>query len=389
MSATMFYTLAVIASLSTLVVAILNGVIYAKLQSLPDSTSTMGQAPLSFSAITFVALIFLSMFLHKDIRGQHQWPEWRMGLFYFTGIYLFIAAASSSATMTTEKLSSGLSVSRSIFWALSLLAQGQYFGLLLVKSGQKTLTPIWPSSYSQELPRSDSASTKFTPLQTVHDPCPRVGGFDTRRSSLRKFPRRSSRYPGDILCVQNIGEVKHNSFDTSSSTTSSAKSSPTHDRMPDFYTERDTRPLLRGNGSIRSMPSLRQERVPRSLDTLVHTSPTTSALRLHPQSTSTLNLAEAREQNIHPLFRSTSASPPPTPTRGTMVKASPSAGQTITKNTLTRMRSNRSLRTPSPLPGSGEFTSGLAPVHTGQIRRSHSTTQSEKRYELNESPEEK
>lgn len=388
MSATIFYTLAVIASFSTLAVVIINGVIYAKLQSLPDSTSNMGQVPLSLSAITFVALVFLSMFLHQDVRGQHQWPEWKIGLFYFTGVYLFIAAASSSATMTTEGLSSGLSVYCSIFWALSLLAQGQYFGLLLVNSVQKTPTRIWPSLYSQELPRSDSPST-LAPPQTVHNPCSGVGGFDTRRSSLRKFPRRSSRYPGGTLRLQNTDELKHNSFDTSSSTTSSTKPSPTLDRVPDVYSDRDTRPLLRGNGSIRSMPSLRQGTVRPSLDTLVQTSPTISPLRLNLQSTSTLNLAEAREQNIHPLFRSTSPSPPPTPTRGTMVKASPSAGQTITKNTLSRMRSNRSLRAPSPLPGSEEFTSGLAHVHTGQICRSHSTTLSEKRYELNESPEEK
>lgn len=387
MSAIMFYILAVMATLSTFIVAILNGVAYASSQSLPDSTSTMRQAPLSLSVITCVALIVLSLFLHKDVRGDQQWPEWKLGLFYFTGVYLLIAAASSSATMTTDNLSSGLGASRSILWALSLLAQGQYFGFLLVNSNQKTPAPIWPTSYSQELPRSDSPST-ITPPQAALDPGPRAG-FDTRRSSLRKFPRRSARYSGGTLCLQNTNEPKYNSFDTSSSTISSPEPSPTHSHMSNTTIERDTRPLLRGNGSIRSMPSLRHERVQHSLDSLVQTSPTTSTFHLDSPSASTLTLPEAREQNIHPLFRSTSPVPSPTPTPGTMVKASPSAGQTITKNTLTRMRSNRSLRTPSPLPGSEESMTGLAPVHTGPIRRSRSMTQYEQRYELNESPEEK
>lgn len=383
----MFYILAMLATLSTLVVAILDGIVYATLQSRPDSTSTMGQAALSLSVITCVALVVLSLFLHKDIRGEHQWPEWKLGLFYFTGIYLLIAAAISSATMTTDNLSSGLGTSRSILWSISLLAQGQYFGYLLLNSEQKASAPMWPSSYTHELSRSDSPST-LVPPPTAHDPCPRANGFDTRRSSLRRFPRRSNRYSGGTLCLQNTSEAKNNSFDTSSSTISSPEPSPTYTRVPDTFVERDTRPLLRGNGSIRSMPSLRQDRVHNSLDSLVQTSPTTSTFHLDSPSASTLHLPEAREQNIHPLFRSTSPSPPPTPTPGTMVKASPSAGQTITKNTLTRMRSNRSLRTPSPLPGSEESMAGLAPVY-GQIRRSQSTTQYEQRYELSESPEEK
>lgn len=388
MSATMFYLLAVTATLSTFAVAILNAIAYASFQSQPDSTSRVSQAPLSLSVITCVALIVLSLFLHKDVRGHQGWPEWKLGLFYFTGVYLLIAAASTSATMTTDDPSSGLGTSRSIIWSLSLLAQGQYFGFLLVASAQKTTPPIWPSSYSQELSRADSSNT-ITPPPAAHDPDPRAGGFDTRRSSLRRFPRRSNRYSGGTLCLQNTDEPKHNSFDTSSSTTSSPEPSPTHGHMPNTFTEHDTRPLLRGNGSIRSMPSLRQEQVQHSLDSLVQTSPTSSTFPLNSPSLSTLNLAEAREQNIHPLFRSTSPSPPPTPTPGTMVRASPSAGQTITKNTLTRMRSARSLRTPSPMPGSEESPTGPAPVPTGQIRRSHSTTQYEQRYELNESPDEK
>ncbi|EDN06344.1 hypothetical protein I7I51_06722 [Histoplasma capsulatum] len=49
--------------------------------------------------------------------------------------------------------------------------------------------------------------------------------------------------------------------------------------------------------------------------------------------------AHSFEDNIHPLFRTSSPEPPPGTTRGTVVTASPVAGQTISKNTLSRIKS--------------------------------------------------
>jgi hypothetical protein len=74
-----------------------------------------------------------------------------------------------------------------------------------------------------------------------------------------------------------------------------------------------------------------------------------------------------------------------------MLKASPSAGQTLTKGTITRMRSARSLReqsmrAPSPMPD--VELDELPRVRKDPARGSFTTTQSEK-YELNESPYEK
>jgi hypothetical protein len=74
-----------------------------------------------------------------------------------------------------------------------------------------------------------------------------------------------------------------------------------------------------------------------------------------------------------------------------MVKASPSAGQTITAGTITRMRSARSLRdqamhSPSQLPGS-ESEETIRPKPNPTLGFAHS--QSMKRYDLNESPDEK
>ncbi|KAK2804692.1 hypothetical protein FQN50_006532 [Emmonsiellopsis sp. PD_5] len=64
---------------------------------------------------------------------------------------------------------------------------------------------------------------------------------------------------------------------------------------------------------------------------------------------STRQRAHSFEEHIHPLFRSSSPGPPPGTTRGTVVTASPAAGQTISKNALNRIKSGSF----SSLPGSG------------------------------------
>jgi hypothetical protein len=395
MSAIVFYSLAVAAVISTLISTIVSGIAYATLLSLSSQAS--GLAPVGLGAISCVALLGLSILLHKDVRGDHQWSVWKTGVFSVTGLYLLVADVVSAETMATNLPSpSGLWIARSVFWTISFLMQGLYYGYLLVQVAQKKPEPTWPRSFSQELKTLPESPSSITPPSAPYDPHARVAGFDTRRSSLRKFPRRSNRYSGGTLCLQN-SEAKHNSFDTSSSF-SSPEPSPTQDTMPTLgnpFIEGDARPLLRGNGSVsvRSMPSLRQEGVQQSLDNLVNPSPTARTFNLESPSQSTLTLPE-REHNIHPLFRSTSPSPSPTPTLGTMVKGSPSAGQTITKNTLTRMRSARSLReqnmrTPSPLPESRpelvrqDSGSGLS---LSYVRRGAS--RNEKGYDLNESPEE-
>lgn len=385
----MYYCLAAAAVISTLISTIISGVAYATLLSLSSHAS--GLAPLALGAISCGALIGLSILLHKDVRGYEQSPAWKTGIFGFTGVYLLIADVSSAGAMVANLPSpSVIWIAQSVFWALTFLMQGLYYGYLLVQLTHTKPDPTWPSSLSQELKKLPESPSSITSPSASYDPHARVAGFDTRRSSLRKFPRRSNRYSGGTLYLQNSQEAKDSLFDTGSSI-SSPEPSPIQDQFP---IERDTRPLLRG-GSIRSMPSLRAERIQQSLDSLVSPSPTASTFNLDSpsQSTLSLNLPE-REHNIHPLFRSTSPCPSPTPTPGTVVKGSPSAGQTITKSTLTRMRSARSLRelnmrTPSPLPESRpelvrqDPGSGLSLSYVKRFEK-HA-----KRYKLNESPEER
>lgn len=418
MSSILLYTLAGVSLLAAIIVTILNGLAYAALQSAPHAPAA-GLAPVALGVLTCAALIGLNLTLHKDVRNGQQWPRWKQGVFYFTGAYLLIAAASITGTMAKDELRStannqGLFIARSVFWSFSVFTQGLYYGYLVVALVQRNSTTAWPHPYSQDLKLEslpDSPST-LTPPSRIGEP--EEFKFDTRRSSLRKYPRRSHRFSGGTLCLQNTltptttntttntttttnntntntKAPRPNSFETTSSVSTILPQTPTE---PTFHpnSQNDTRPLLRN--SIRSMPSLRRDHIPASLDSLIRppplspSSPSISS-RLSPDSPTT---PTAVESNIHPLFRSNSSSPSPSPGPGTSVKASPSAGQTITKQTLTRMRSARSLRererVPSPLP-SPSLSVSLSAEEEREERVMAFMRGGKGRYELNESPYEK
>ncbi|CAG8894859.1 unnamed protein product [Penicillium egyptiacum] len=384
------YSLAAAPLLVTFIVTILNGICYATSKTSPDVASTI------LSAVSCMALIALGLLYHQNIQtGRRQW-------ICSAGGYLLIAAAASAGAMAMSPQAS-VFVVRSVFWAISVFAQGIYCGFLAMTLAQEKSNPQWPRAYSQEVHSQELKGIPQSPnfLPSPVRVCDLSELFEPKKSSLRKFPRRSSRYSDATLCPTSTKEEKNACMDTSSSARTSPSPSPTFDRRLDRLPDRDSRPLLRGTHSIRSMPSLRRNPATAlPLDSRVHSpmpSPTASTICIdsptQPSSNnSTWEYNPFGEDNIHPLFRSTSPCPSPTFAPGTMVKASPSAGQTITAGTITRMRSARSLRdqamrTPSPLPGSeSEETIRPRPNPTrGGFVHSHF----EKRYDLNESPYEK
>ncbi|KAJ5910959.1 uncharacterized protein N7473_000262 [Penicillium subrubescens] len=311
-SAMLVYSLAGAAVLSAIITTILNGLAYAALQSLPSHTTTTGLAPVLISILTCITLLALSLLIHKDVRSDIRWSPLKTVIFYFTGVYLLISAVSIAGTIASNDLYNPLHqgnifIARSIFWALSILTQGLYYGFLLVTLAQRKQGQDWPRSYTQELKSlSESPEPVRSPARTLCDPYPELKQFDTRRSSLRKFPRRSNRFSGGTICVEST-RTKHDSFDTSSSTLSSPSPSPTTEHLPmhtqqqpqssDPFADHNTHRLPLRNPSFKSMPSLRRENnIHLSLDSLVQpstsTSPTASSLALDSPSGSTLTLPE-------------------------------------------------------------------------------------------------
>ncbi|KAF7716319.1 Uncharacterized protein PECH_000101 [Penicillium ucsense] len=423
------------ALLSSFIVTILNGLTYSQLQSLDSHTSTAGLAALLLSILTCVILLTLSLLLQRVTRREaHYSFTWKITIITLAGLYLSISSICMAGTITSDNLlysprDTHILIARSIFWTISVLVQGMYFSSVLIALVQRKsfLEQEWPRSELQELktlpetPRSAGAcSPSLTLCDESYAELPR---FDTRRSSLRKYPRRSSRLSGGTICTEeNSLPSKYEPFDTSSSAVPSRATSPTMDHPPahtsplspaaaaqssastsNSFADSNARqppPILPArNSSLRSSSSLRRKinintppNMHLSLDTLVHQSSSASSTVTSPNTTlpvseSTPNLPETyafycgrkslqatscvslpcspmpsptfpathnnlsptprtrqREYNIHPLFRSTSPGPSPTPLPGSIVKASPSAGRTITQKTLMRMRSARELR---------------------------------------------
>ncbi|EKV05051.1 hypothetical protein PDIG_85070 [Penicillium digitatum PHI26] len=351
----MFYPpcfLAAASLLVTFIVSILNFICYATSKASPDVASTI------LSTVGCVALIALGLLHHQDIQvGCQQW-------ICFTGGYLLVAAAVSAGAMTMSPQTS-VFVVRSVFWALSVFAQGFFCGFLAMTLAQEKSNPKWPRPYFQEV--------------------------------YSQEPKGIHQSPGFLPSPLDAKEEKHASIDTSSSAHFSPSPSPTQDRRLDTLPDQDTRPLLLGTHNVRGMPSLRRNPpTALSLASLVHPpmpSPTASTIRVDSLTQSTSNSSTWAytpfgEDNIHPLFRSTSPCPSPTFAPGTMVKALPSAGQTITAGTITRMQSAHSLRDqvmciPSPFPGleSEEILCSRPNPTRGGF--------AEKRHDWNESPCEK
>ncbi|KAJ5728058.1 hypothetical protein N7493_004388 [Penicillium malachiteum] len=399
----LLHSLAAASLLSVFIVTILNGLAYGEVRSLSSSDPATDLAPVSLSVVSFLALIMLTLLVHQEITQNRAWPRWKIGIFFLAIAYLIIASASTAGSIAADHTNtkSSLWIARSVFWGISVFTEGTFCGSLLIIAFQPQSDLQWPHAYnlSQELKTlPETPTTVAPPAPAICDPYPELPRFDTRRGSLRKYPRRSNRYSDGTLSLEPSTD-KHGSVDTTSTT--SRTSQERHDPEPRLQlpspSEKDNRPLLRGSGSVRSMPSLRREpslHLHQSLDNLVQISPTASTLNLDSPTGSTEYLAP-REQNIHPLFRSTSPCPSPTPSPGTRVKASPSAGQTITHKTVTRMRSARSLRetrqSASPFLSDEEIADAkdyaqLGFIHAGHVRRS--ITQYEKRYDLHECPEE-
>lgn len=417
------HCLAGAAVLFAFIVVVLDGLVYGHLRSLHSPTSTAELAAVLLSTITCIILLMLSIFLPRMIRnaGRHG-SAWSTTVLTFAGTSLLISTTCVAGTIVSHSLpnssmSTRILIARSICWDLSVLTQGLYFGFLLVTFAQcsPSTEQGWPRSELQELearPETPRSAGTCSPSPTLCDESySGLPHFDTRRSSLRKYPRRSSRYSGATICADNDLPSKYEPFDTSPSTASLPASSltvehvPTHTQSPqssnsnsrvDNAARRPAPALSLRTSSFRSSSSLRRKinintppNIHVSLDTIVRqcssTPSSTTIANTSPALESTSNLPETyafycsrkpfqttssvslpcspipsptlspshnlrnsrereRENNIHPLFRSTSPTPSPTPLPGSIVRASPSAGRTITQKTLMRMRSARELR---------------------------------------------
>ncbi|KKK26500.1 hypothetical protein ARAM_001022 [Aspergillus rambellii] len=383
--------------LSTFIVTILDGVCYATSRASVPNTSTVEAVIVSLSTLSCVVLLVMVLLWMNDLKvdSRVQQKPWRRCT-YGTAIgYLSLATgitaagiawsavqslSGASGSESESRKSSATSnrqsvlIARCVLWAISVLSQGTLSGYLLTRT-RKDNPSQWPTLISHELdaiilPNPSGTIHQVeaakTPSQTTESQRPSIDPKDDRLppiqpSASRTASQGSNRFSDRTLFHQ---DSKPNSIDlnlTKTTTLVSYPDSVTTRSKPDPYPddpdlESAADPLSRTQQLHRSNSDLK-----RSLDSVL-LRPLSSALSSPiPSSSSSsptqidaiakrplpkLNLPD--ESNIHPLFRSDSRSPPPTPTPGTIVVASPAAGQTISVKALNRMRSTRSVGAHTP-----------------------------------------
>ncbi|MCJ1225369.1 hypothetical protein MMC12_002018 [Toensbergia leucococca] len=258
-----------------------------------------------------------------------------------------------------------------IIWGVSFLAQVLFY-VYLVRVRERRAENLTESfdRVPEELPQMKEPSRPGTSATTRSNPfreppfsnlpsSPTASdGVSSLRSSLSEVVRPGSSKMRLLGRQQPFArDSKRSSFD-----------SPSGERMSqdDGFDSWDTSgvatqmretvlhssPLTKGSG-LEPIPGSRSPSPATALEgPFFQQSPTSS-----PPSSPLPNFSRpglrqrsaSSEDHIHPLFRPSSPVPPPNAMRGTMVTAAPLAGQLISQQTLSRMRSGSLPSSPSPL----------------------------------------
>lgn len=425
---TLIYSLGGTALASTVILTVLSGLCCAWSASSSSESTTV-----SLNAVSCVGLILLILLRQANpLKETWSWTNWRPIAHGFLIAYLLVAAGVTAGTIATSTATApalSLFVTRNVFWALSIFLQAFFSGFLLIsetkqRRGEEEDSHQWPRPLSQELDmlqgRSNARNQEGrsdSPASIVMESCRQSMSTNRKTSNDGLAPvqacwniasRVSSRFSGRTLFQHDSNQT---SVDLHAGVTSSLNRADVPDGRDSAMDQgRRTATATPANSVMLQRSNSETRHSTESLVILPSPgppSPTDSSTNLDSGAVKEPPLPKlhlpSHEKNIHPLFRADSPSPPPTPMPGTMVKASPVAGTTITTKTLNRVRSSNSLRvnnsgrSRSPLllermnqaEGESQVESSSAPtpgiIMAGDAVR-RSLLQYEKKYDLNESP---
>ncbi|KAL3476092.1 hypothetical protein BJX99DRAFT_228516 [Aspergillus californicus] len=357
----------------TTITTIFNGVSYGLSKASRSSSSLMEAVVVSLSIISCTVVLALTLLWAYDFRIEtSRRKSWRARTYAICMGYLFIATGIAaggiawSTIQSTETEGSrhrhSLSIARCVIWAISVLSQGVLCGYLLTTLTINNNHNQWPS-----LIQPDFETMLPSRSVTIRKGSPSIAesqrqSIDTRpqhQSSISSTgSRRSTRYSGKTL----LPESKPNSIDLNPTLISYPENIATGGIQEACTIENPAKPLQPPAPPPPSHLQRSNSSIKRSLDNVMIRPSYLSSPSFRPATTRKTShplpkLKLPDESNIHPLFRSDSCSPPPTPTPGTMVLASPEAGQTISAMTLQRMRSTRSVSAHTPRSRSPLFES--------------------------------
>lgn len=416
-----YYSTGTVSVISTCAVAILSGLCYATSKSSPSDSPALELTVVGLHVMSCIELVILALLLRKTVKsGLTDWTGLKTWMCCCIGVFLFTNTAAAAAAMGWRDpqamlgRSQAMVISQCVIWAVSVFHQGLFCGFLLVavtkrghcRGGQYSLRqdmddrkcssakgrgrPMLPSlHYNRQLQSAPtSPRTMSEGLSPVQSFAANIGTQGLNRYSGRTlFPLDSRRSSFDLYSRESSSmrmklHVRQTSHDTCST-----------------ISENNTRRWQKSYSGVKSLDSVVLQPSSPGPSTPTVPSLTTSEAKPVLAKQKTLH-----ENHIHPLFRTGSASPPPTPAPGTMVTASPAAGHTISPKMLNRMRSpplvqasgERIKSTSTGRGASFSFTDALHesaspgenwPLPIGGIG-SQGVSWREKDYGLNESPHE-
>ncbi|GMG46226.1 unnamed protein product [Aspergillus oryzae var. brunneus] len=426
----------------TIVVTILDGLCLTSFKNFSFNVRSIESAVTALSGANCIVLIVTILFWLTDINNENirQLSAYRRRVYYTLIVYSAmttgvtaggIAWGTTQAIIEQQKMSLGprqrlLLVTRIVIWAISVLTQGLFGGLLLMTLAEQSSRSRWSTSLSHDLDALHGHLAEDNGLESTKQPQLVVDSpkksTDRKRScdssiAIQKSTSCATRYSGRTLYQQ---DSKHSSVDLNPPIAYPECAVMRNTFNGYLYGHNSYAVGGDGDAGSRKMQGNKQE-FGCSLDTLRRqtslrrSSDTSRSLQPEvPSKGGPPKLTLSDESNIHPLFRSNSPTPPPTAMPGTTVVASPAAGQIISMKTLHRMKSTNSLRSYTPRSRSPLFErtgqageeihskSGLSDgrcelnndqtftipnfVMAADLRRS--ITQYEKRYDLIESPNE-
>ncbi len=359
-------------------------------------TLTVAHHPVYIPALAATILQFLSLgtlgyftYLGSNAQGLGVFkrrPRPRTSLCVVNVVPAVLAAALIAVTFSWMKICFGNMpqfvqdrwtweslISAFIIWGLSMVAQIVFFSICLLRAKpQPGVNGTDPPAEDLERVTSMQEVTRPATTESVQSDSSRVLALQTPRRSLTSLEAISSlrsSLSGVVRPTSSLTKLlpRHSSVTRDSKRSSFESLSRNHVARENSFDSWDTSavgphireavlqstPPSAGSG-LEPIPGSRPESPANALDgPFLPQSPTYST----PNFTRPFSRqrSSSDECHIHPLFRTNSPTPPPTPTPGTVVTAAPMAGQVINGRTLNRMRSGSLPSSPSPLIRSASF----------------------------------
>ncbi|GAD97925.1 hypothetical protein AOR_1_1104184 [Paecilomyces variotii No. 5] len=407
--AIVFYCFSFVTIVSTFIATVLNGVFAASLRRLSTPYS-LDFASVGLNAISCVILLawISSIFAREGSVLPTVLKSWEKGMLLAIVSYLFAtievtggAVAWSGvqflriSTTRFPSRTESLLIAWTVMWAMSSFLQGLVCGMLIAYIMQHNNPDDDDGSTTGSLERRKTVYTGDNIRPDRHGVSPLTRTYSLRekfKSGSERFNSIRSSITGLIPPMTPLSE-RH--FGRSNSKRVSKHTIP--DYPPGEYVSRerafdtwDTSGVSRENKetalrssmlSSKPLPALPNQSRPQTANTITGSMLNSSSTTLPPSPQGprcgpprglTRSRTVSLESHIHPLFRSDSPSPSPTPSPGTVLTASPAAGQTINTHTVRKIRSSSLLQTSKPLPSIDssedlETTNRPRPTHQNSV----------------------